>query len=73
MAPFTADDDAGLVDAMRTAAALAHKDLRAAMELGDALGVDLPLAAMTDARADALFGIGPARCRPSAQTSGGGR
>ncbi len=59
VAPFSPDDDAGLVQAMRTAASLAHKDLRAAMELGDALGLHLPLAAMTDARADALFGIGP--------------
>jgi len=59
VAPFTDGDDGGLVGAMRTAAGLAHKDLRAAMELGDSLGVALPLAAMTDARADALFGIGP--------------
>jgi hypothetical protein len=29
------------------------------MELADSLGVALPLAAMTDARADALFGIAP--------------
>ena len=40
VAPFTAEDDAGLVEAMRTAAGLAHKDLRAAMEMADALGVD---------------------------------
>ena len=59
VAPFTSDDDAGLVQAMRTAAGLAHKDLRGALELGDSLGIDLPLAAMTDARADALFGIAP--------------
>jgi 3-hydroxyisobutyrate dehydrogenase-like beta-hydroxyacid dehydrogenase len=59
VAPFSSDDDAGLVEAMRTAAGLAHKDLRAAMELADSLGVALPLAAMTDARADALFGIAP--------------
>ena len=59
VAPFTADDDEGLVRAMGTAAALAHKDLRAALALGDELGVALPLAAMTEARADALFGMGP--------------
>jgi 3-hydroxyisobutyrate dehydrogenase-like beta-hydroxyacid dehydrogenase len=58
-APFSPDDDAGLVQAMRTAATLAHKDLRGALELGASLGVELPLAAMTDARADALFGIAP--------------
>jgi 3-hydroxyisobutyrate dehydrogenase-like beta-hydroxyacid dehydrogenase len=59
VAPFSADDDAGLVGAMRTAAGLAHKDLRGALELAGSLGVELPLAAMTEARADALFGIGP--------------
>ena len=58
-APFSADDDAGLVDAMRTAATLAHKDLRAALELAGTLGIELPLAAMTESRADALFGIAP--------------
>jgi len=58
-APFSPDDDAGLVQAMRTAAALAHKDLRGALELGRSLGIGLPLAAMTEARADALFGIAP--------------
>jgi 3-hydroxyisobutyrate dehydrogenase len=59
VAPFSSTDDAGLVQAMRTAAALAHKDLKAAMELAGSLGVELPLAAMTEARADALFGIAP--------------
>lgn len=59
VAPFTPEDDAGLVKAMATAAGLAHKDLRGALELADSLGIELPLAAMTDARADALFGIGP--------------
>jgi 3-hydroxyisobutyrate dehydrogenase-like beta-hydroxyacid dehydrogenase len=58
-APFSSEDDAGLVQAMRSAAALAHKDLRAALELAGSLGVELPLAAMTDARADALFGLVP--------------
>jgi 3-hydroxyisobutyrate dehydrogenase len=58
VAPFTADDDAGLVEAMRSGASLAHKDLAAALELGGSLGVDLPLAAMTEARCDDLFGLG---------------
>jgi 3-hydroxyisobutyrate dehydrogenase-like beta-hydroxyacid dehydrogenase len=71
VAPFTSEDDAGLVQAMRTAAGLAHKDLRGAMELGDLLGVELPLAAMTDARADALFGIGPDVARSRSDTGGG--
>jgi 3-hydroxyisobutyrate dehydrogenase-like beta-hydroxyacid dehydrogenase len=70
VAPFTSEDDAGLVGAMRTAAGLAHKDLRGAMELGDLLGVELPLAAMTDARADALFGIGPDVTRARSGTGG---
>ncbi len=67
VAPFSSEDDAGLVQAMRTAAGLAHKDLGAALELAQSLGVELPLAAMTDARADALFGIAPD------VTVGGGR
>jgi 3-hydroxyisobutyrate dehydrogenase len=58
VAPFTADDDAGLVEAMRSGASLAHKDLAAALELGGSLGVDLPLAAMTEDRCDDLFGLG---------------
>jgi 3-hydroxyisobutyrate dehydrogenase-like beta-hydroxyacid dehydrogenase len=58
VAPFTADDDTGLVEAMRSASGLAHKDLSAALELGGSLGVDLPLAAMTMARCDDVFGLG---------------
>lgn len=57
--PFGPDDDAGLIAAMRRGSLLAHKDLRAALELGRHLGVALPLAAMTDARTDALFGLAP--------------
>jgi 3-hydroxyisobutyrate dehydrogenase-like beta-hydroxyacid dehydrogenase len=73
VAPFSTEDDAGLVQAMRTAAALAHKDLRAAMELAGSLGIALPLAAMTEARADALFGIGPDPMAVPAAGRGGGR
>ena len=58
VAPFTDADDAGLIGAMRNGADLAHKDLLAALALGDELGVDLPLAAMTEARADDVFGLG---------------
>lgn len=58
-APFGASDDAGLVQAMANAAKLAHKDLRAALALAERLEVSLPLCAMTDARADALFGLSP--------------
>jgi len=56
---FTPDDHPDIVGAMRHGAALAHKDLRAALALGDRLGVALPLAAMTEARTDALFGLAP--------------
>jgi 3-hydroxyisobutyrate dehydrogenase len=73
VAPFSADDDEGLVNAMRTAATLAHKDLRAAMELAAGLGIELPLAAMTDDRADALFGIGPDTARTAGTGTGGAR
>jgi 3-hydroxyisobutyrate dehydrogenase len=51
------DADLGLVAAMAAGATLAHKDLRAAVALGHALGVELPLAKMTDARCDEVFGI----------------
>jgi 3-hydroxyisobutyrate dehydrogenase len=58
-APFTADDHPDLVGAMRNGATLAHKDLQAAIALGERLGVALPLAVMTEARADAVFGLAP--------------
>ena len=57
-APFTDADDKGLVGAMQSAAALAHKDLAAALELADSLHVDLPLATMTEQRTDEIFGVG---------------
>ncbi len=60
VAPFTATDDVGLVEAMRQGSALAHKDLAAALELGRSLAVDLPLAAMTEDRCDDMFGLGGA-------------
>ncbi|MGH9028668.1 MAG: NAD(P)-dependent oxidoreductase [Acidimicrobiales bacterium] len=59
VAPFEADDDMRLVGAMKAGSTLAHKDLRAALDLAGALGVRLPLAEMTEARADAVFGVGP--------------
>ena len=45
VAPLPPDADPGFVGAMAAGAALAHKDLRAAIELGQTLGVELPLAA----------------------------
>jgi 3-hydroxyisobutyrate dehydrogenase len=60
VAPFTEEDDEGLVGAMRAAASLAHKDLRAALDLADSLEVALPLADMTERRTDEIFGLGVA-------------
>jgi 3-hydroxyisobutyrate dehydrogenase len=57
VAPFTANDDKGLVDAMRAGASLAHKDLQAALEFAESLDVELPLAAMADERCDDVFGL----------------
>jgi 3-hydroxyisobutyrate dehydrogenase-like beta-hydroxyacid dehydrogenase len=56
--PFGAGDDPNLIEAMRAGAKLAHKDLRIALELAVALGVDLPMATLTEARCDLIFGIG---------------
>ncbi|HVA74798.1 MAG TPA: NAD(P)-binding domain-containing protein [Acidimicrobiales bacterium] len=58
-APFGQSDDQGLVAAMESGASLAHKDLRAALDLGDELGVDLPLARLAQSHVDAVFGVGP--------------
>ncbi|HZU78756.1 MAG TPA: NAD(P)-binding domain-containing protein [Acidimicrobiales bacterium] len=60
VAPWPADADAGIVTAMRNGATLAHKDLRAAMELGRTLGIELPVAALTEGSCDAMFGFAPA-------------
>ena len=60
-APLRADvpTDAGLIPPMSAGNRLAHKDLAAAIDLGRELGVDLPLAKLTDEYADLIFG--PAR------------
>jgi 3-hydroxyisobutyrate dehydrogenase-like beta-hydroxyacid dehydrogenase len=58
VAPFTDQDDRGLVGAMEAGASLAHKDLRATLELAAELQVDLPLAEMTADRCDQIFGLG---------------
>ena len=71
VAPFTDADDKGLVGAMRAAALLAHKDLAAALELAGSLDVDLPLAPMTEDRADEIFGVG-GRPDGRARRPGGG-
>jgi 3-hydroxyisobutyrate dehydrogenase-like beta-hydroxyacid dehydrogenase len=61
VAPFSEADDRGLVAAMHSAAAFAHKDLRAALALADELEVELPFAAMTEAHCDDIFGVGMPR------------
>jgi 3-hydroxyisobutyrate dehydrogenase len=58
-APLPPDAHPVIVSAMAAGAALAHKDLRAAIELGRSLDVDLPLAQMTENRCDAVFGLAP--------------
>ncbi len=57
-APWPPDTDDGLMTIMRNAAVMAHKDLAAARQLGEELGVPLPLADLTDARCDQVFGLG---------------
>jgi 3-hydroxyisobutyrate dehydrogenase-like beta-hydroxyacid dehydrogenase len=59
VAPLTDHDPEIIVSAMRAGSLLAHKDLRAALELARRLEVDLPLAAMTEARCDEVFGLAP--------------
>lgn len=58
VAPFTPEDDQRLVGAMKAAAVLARKDLRAALELAEGLDLELPLAAMTEERCGDIFGVG---------------
>lgn len=58
VAPFSEADDRGLVGAMQAAAALAHKDVQAVLALAGELEIELPLAAMTEARCDEIFGVG---------------
>lgn len=57
VAPFGPDDDPGLVNAMRSAAALARKDLRAAQALANDLSVELPLVDLLEPRIGTVFGM----------------
>jgi 3-hydroxyisobutyrate dehydrogenase-like beta-hydroxyacid dehydrogenase len=61
VAPFTETDDQGLVRAMQDASDLARKDLQAALAFADELGLELPLAAMTEANCSQIFGVGVPR------------
>jgi 3-hydroxyisobutyrate dehydrogenase len=56
-APWPGDTDAALLTFLENKAALAHKDLDAARALGDQLGVTMPVAALTDARCERIFGL----------------
>ena len=58
VAPFTDQDDRGLIDAMAAGASLAHKDLAAVLELAGTLNLELPLAALTEEHTDDIFGVG---------------
>jgi 3-hydroxyisobutyrate dehydrogenase-like beta-hydroxyacid dehydrogenase len=60
VAPFTPDDDRGLVGAMSAASQLAHKDLAAALQLATELDIELPLAVMAEDRCDQIFGVSEA-------------
>ncbi|HEX3946412.1 MAG TPA: NAD(P)-dependent oxidoreductase [Acidimicrobiales bacterium] len=72
VAPLRVDvpTEAGLIEPLGAAARLAHKDLRSALALADALDIPLPLAQLTDAHCDAIFGVGQT---PSGGDSGVGQ
>jgi 3-hydroxyisobutyrate dehydrogenase len=57
--PLRADvpTDAGLIPPMSAGNRLAHKDLEAAIALAETLGVDVPLARLTEAYADRVFAM----------------
>ena len=55
--PWPLDTDAALIAFLQNKAALAHKDLAAARDLGDRLGVTMPVAALTDLRCERIFGL----------------
>jgi 3-hydroxyisobutyrate dehydrogenase-like beta-hydroxyacid dehydrogenase len=59
VAPFGADDDPGLIEAMRNGARLAHKDLAAARALAAELALDVPLVDLANEQMDRVFGIAP--------------
>ena len=55
--PWPDDADQGLLTFLRDKALMAHKDLDAARALGDELGVAMPVAVLTDARCERIFGL----------------
>lgn len=60
VAPFGHDAHPGIVEAMQAGANLAHKDLKAALDLASELGVSLPMTEMTEQFCDDVFGLGRA-------------
>jgi 3-hydroxyisobutyrate dehydrogenase-like beta-hydroxyacid dehydrogenase len=59
VAPFGPEDDERLVGAMRSAAALAEKDLDAALDLAWELELDCPLTELAESNIGSVFGVEP--------------
>jgi 3-hydroxyisobutyrate dehydrogenase len=55
--PWPGDTDAAFLTFLRDKSLMAHKDLDAARALGKEHGVPMPVAAMTDARCERIFGL----------------
>lgn len=66
VAPLSDDTDAGLFGPMRAGSLLAHKDLAAALQLAESLGVAMPLAQLTEKHCDDIFGLGTATTKGDA-------
>ncbi len=64
VAPFGEDADARIVDAMQAGANLAHKDLRAALDLASDFGMRLPMTEITEELCDDVFGLGSSKGGP---------
>jgi len=56
--PWAPDADPRLVAMMKSAADIGHKDLRAAIDLADSLGVSLPVTTVAETHVDEVFGFG---------------
>jgi 3-hydroxyisobutyrate dehydrogenase-like beta-hydroxyacid dehydrogenase len=55
--PLAADDDPAAIDAARFFAAVAEKDLQAALQVGERAGVDLPAARLAKAQVNRFFRV----------------
>ena len=56
-APWPENTDAGLLNMMRAGSEVTHKDLVSILALGEELGVDLPLTALTALRSGRIYGF----------------